>query len=224
MKKTCMYDILKTSFLYLAASLAFCVLCPVYARADVMPKSITNPPPKYELSRYDKFIAEPIVISEEFKEQEAKNRAAAKSDAEKSGSTSFSEGPKENEVDVRAVAEIQRNLDNKLKPLLQSWNKDTQDTEAKTLIIKPIIESIHINHGNAYGGKSIILMRVMIADQKTGEVIANPEFYQHANSWGAAYSGGATNNAMLNRVSELVVLYMSNNYKNAVGGKTGAVK
>jgi hypothetical protein len=65
-------------------------------------------------------------------------------------------------------------------------------------------------------------MRVAIVDQKTGEFIANPEFYQHANAAAGGWSVGASDYAMLNRISDLIVKYMSDNYRNAVGGRTGA--
>lgn len=187
-------------FIYLTFVLLFCL--PILAAADeIKASSTTNPPPKYELSRYDKFYADPIVISEKYR------------------------GHK---VNVRATSKIQEQLDSKLSPLFQSWTKETQGPEAKALVIKPTVEAIKFIGGGArfwagpMAGRSAVLMRVAIVDQKTGEVIANPEFYQHASAMGGSWSVGGTDNAMLGRIAELIVQYMINNYTRAVGGKTGA--
>jgi len=63
-------------------------------------------------------------------------------------------------------------------------------------------------------------MTVKFTDATTGEVIAQPEFYQHANKMGAAWSFGATDKAMLVRVAGMITNYVRNNYGAAVGGST----
>jgi len=55
----------------------------------------------------------------------------------------------------------------------------------------------------------------------SGKVIAEPVFYQRASAMGAAYSFGATDRDMLNRISDLIVSYANRNYPQAVGGPTG---
>jgi hypothetical protein len=205
MKMTYQCNIRRQQFLYLIVVLAFCFIgfgCATPSTTGyIKATGTTNPPPKYEFSRYEKFIAEPIVIAEQFREQNA---------------------------NIGAAATIQEHLNNKLNPLLQSWNKDTKTSELKTLVIKPRIEAIKFIGAGArfwvggLAGNSGVLMRVNIVDQKTGEIIGNPEFYQHANATAGGWSVGGTDYAMLNRISDLIVQYMSDNYKNAVGGRTGA--
>ena len=54
----------------------------------------------------------------------------------------------------------------------------------------------------------------------TGQLIAEPEFYQHANKMGGAWSFGANDKAMLIRISSMVTDYLQKNYAQAVGGST----
>ena len=75
--------------------------------------------------------------------------------------------------------------------------------------------------GGAFAGGTAVLMTVKLSDAATGEVIAEPEFYQHANAMGAAYSFGGTDKAMLGRTAELMANYLKANYEAAVGGPTG---
>ena len=62
---------------------------------------------------------------------------------------------------------------------------------------------------------------VKLTDRTTGETIAEPEFYQHANAQGAAWSFGGTDKAMLGRETQLIADYLKDNYDHAVGGPTG---
>ena len=64
-------------------------------------------------------------------------------------------------------------------------------------------------------------MTVKFTDGKTGEVIAEPEFFQRAHGYGGAWSVGGTDNAMLVRVSTVLEEYLERNYAKAVGGPTG---
>jgi hypothetical protein len=203
MKKLCRCDIAMKGCFYLVILIGSCLIGTGCATTYIKATSTTNPPPKHAFSEYDKFEVEPIVISEEYRDHGA---------------------------NIRAAAKIQANLDNTLKPLLISWNKDAQNQECKSLIVKPKIESIKFIGGGArfwagpMAGSSAVHMRVTIADQDTGEIIASPEFYQHGNAWAGGMSIGATDNAMLNRISDLVLRYMLDNYKTPVGGQTGAVR
>jgi hypothetical protein len=53
------------------------------------------------------------------------------------------------------------------------------------------------------------------------KVIGEPEFYQHANAVAGAWTIGATDNLMLDRVAKLVAEYLVGNYEQPVGGKSG---
>jgi hypothetical protein len=160
-----------------------------------------NPPPKCEFSRYNKFIAEPVAMSDEYCQHNA---------------------------NLRAKAKIQENLDRKLNPMFEIWNKNVQGQEEMALVLKPKIEAIKFISGGArafvgpFAGGSAVLMRMTIVDKKTGEVIANPEFYQHTKAMSGATTIGVMDNTMLNRITLLIQEYMFNNYERAAGGRTGA--
>lgn len=66
-----------------------------------------------------------------------------------------------------------------------------------------------------------LLSTQKIVVQPSGKVIATPEFYQRANAMAGAWTVGAHDNAMLQRVTVLVANYLSGNYDDAVGGATG---
>jgi hypothetical protein len=51
-------------------------------------------------------------------------------------------------------------------------------------------------------------------------VIAEPQFYQHANAMAGAMSIGGTDNAMLYRIGSLIGTYIETNYSDTVGGAT----
>ena len=69
MKKAYLLSVHKQLILYLVIVLAFCfIYSGCSSRTEyIKPTSLNNPPPKYAFSSYDTFIAEPIVISEEFR-------------------------------------------------------------------------------------------------------------------------------------------------------------
>ena len=187
----------------LAAMLGLLVLAP-QALADgkvveyVEARSATNPAPSMALDSFSHFVVEPIAMGAPYAGQDA------------------------NEV---AKQRLQANLDQQLQPLLAKWNAQPADA-GKTLKILPEIRHIKFITGGkrfwggAFAGGSAVLMTVKLVDAK-GSVIAEPEFYQHANKMGAAWSFGATDKAMLIRLAELVAQYLESNYPQAVGGPTG---
>lgn len=123
-----------------------------------------------------------------------------------------------------ATTAINNNLQPTLGILLDSWNKGS----GRMLVVAPYIEDIKFIGGaarfwaGAMAGSSAVVMRVTYTDDATGAVIANPVFYQHANAMGGAWSFGATDNAMLKRMADLVTEYTRKNYVQTVGGPTGA--
>ncbi len=60
-----------------------------------------------------------------------------------------------------------------------------------------------------------------VIEQPSGTVIAEPQFYQHASAQSAAWTFGAQDYAMLERVVSLLKNYLNANYGEAVGGPTG---
>jgi hypothetical protein len=186
-----------------ALVLTFACIAPAFAEGGVVdyvePKNQTNPPPAVPLETFQRFELQPIAMDAPYAGQGG-NEAAK--------------------------ASIQANLDLRLQPVLAQWNATPAGTDARTLRIEPTIR--HIRYisggarfwGGAFAGGSAVLLTVKLSDATTGEIIAEPEFYQHANKMGAAWSFGATDKAMLVRVASMISDYMQKNYQQAVGGST----
>ncbi len=183
-----------------AVSLAL-VATPLLALADDKPEGQPttgeNPPPKVTLNTFEHFEMAPVAMGAPFA------------------------GQKGNEV---AKQKLQANLDLRAKPLLAEWNGKSAGNATRTLKVEPSIRYIRFITGGkrffagAFAGGSSILVNVNMVDAATGDVIASPEFYQHANAMGAAWSYGATDKTMLIRISNMVTEYLRNNYSQAVGG------
>lgn len=164
------------------------------------PTETVNPPPSAALSTFSSFELKQINVRETCEKQ--------------SGG------------DV-ALAAIQTRLDTGLGDLVKKWNGQKNTSTPRKLIIEPICVDIKLIgtakriFTGALSGSSAVVMRVRYSDASTGKVIAEPVFYQRASAMGAAYSFGATDRDMLNRISALIVDYTSGNYQQAVGGPTG---
>lgn len=128
-------------------------------------------------------------------------------------------GQKGNEV---AREKLQANLDERAGPLLKEWNAGAAGDDARTLKIVPEIRYLRFITGGkrffagAFAGGSSIMVTVRITDAATGAIVAEPDFYQHANAMGAAWSFGATDKTMLIRISNMVTEYLRGNYTQAV--------
>ncbi len=165
----------------------------------VEPKSQSNPPPAMPLNTFQRFEISPIAMDAPYAGQSA-NEAAKSS--------------------------IQANLDLRAQPVLAEWNSKPAGADAKTLKIEPTIRHIRFVSGGArfwggaWAGGSAVLMTVKLTDASTGQVIAEPEFYQHANKMAGKWSFGATDKAMLVRVASMITDYLQKNYSAPVGGST----
>ncbi|WP_129642491.1 hypothetical protein [Peristeroidobacter agariperforans] len=164
-------------------------------------REVTNPPPKAALNSFDRFEIAPIAMGAPYAGEE---------------------------VNEEAKERLQVNLDERVPPVLTEWNaKEAKNSPPKTLRIEPAVRHVKFVSGKkrfwtgAFSGGTAVLMTVKLSDAATGEVIAEPEFYQHANAMGAAFSYGATDKAMLVRTTDLISDYLKANYAAAVGGPTG---
>jgi hypothetical protein len=187
----------------LALSMLFGLAGPALAGGGVVdyiePRNAENPPPAVPLDTFARFEIRPITMDAPYAGQDP-NEAAK--------------------------ASIQANLDLRVQPVLAQWNAQPAGSDARTLRIEPEIR--HIRYisggkrfwGGAFAGGSAVLMTVKLTDAATGQLIAEPEFYQHANKMGAAWSFGATDKAMLIRIGSMVTDYLQKNYSQAVGGST----
>ena len=188
---------------FVLSAVLFAASVPAFAEGDVVsyiePKNSANPAPAIRLDSFERFEAVPIAMDAPYA------------------------GQKPNEI---AKESIQANLDLRLQPVLTEWNAKPAGTAPRVLKIEPTIRHVRFVTGGkrfwggGFAGGSAVLMTVKLSDANTGEVIAEPEFYQHANKIGAAWSFGATDKAMLIRVAAMVVNYLTANYSNAVGGST----
>jgi hypothetical protein len=119
------------------------------------------------------------------------------------------------------------NMRKHVQPLIDEWNTQADADNPQKLIFEPRIVSLHKPSGanrifaGSFAGQSRIIIRMRISEEDGGRVIAEPEFYQHANAIGASFSFGATDNVMLERVTELIATYLTRNYLTAIGGATG---
>jgi hypothetical protein len=176
-----------------------------WAEGDVVDyieaKEVANPPPTTALNAFDRFEIAPIAMVAPYAGQDA------------------------NEL---AKERLQVNLDERTPPVLAEWNaKEPKNSPPKTLKIEPTIRHVKFISGKArffagvFAGGTAALLTVKLTDAATGEVIAEPEFYQHANAFGAAASYGATDKAMLIRITDMITSYLKDNYVTAVGGPTG---
>jgi hypothetical protein len=177
----------------------------VFAAGDVVSyveaKLAVNPPPSAALNTFDQFEIAPIAMVVPYTGQEANEAAKVR---------------------------LQANLDERVPPLLSGWTLAApKSNPPRMLKIEPTVRHIKFVSGKsrfwagAFAGGTAVLMTVKLSDAASGEVIAEPEFYQHANAMGAAWTMGGTDKAMLVRETDLIANYLKANYETAVGGPTG---
>jgi hypothetical protein len=127
----------------------------------------------------------------------------------------------------KVVARVDEELKKNVGAVVTGWNASPNAANAQKLVIEPVIDSLHKPSGanrffaGAAAGSGRILLKVKITEQPSGKVVAEPEFYRHANAVAGAWTFGAHDNAMLEKVTVLLANYLSANYNEAVGGETG---
>lgn len=123
-----------------------------------------------------------------------------------------------------AVEKIREVCGERINTLISGWNRGSGDT----LVIEPRIEELKFVSGanrvmaGAMAGSSAIRVTAKLSAKSSGAVVATPEFYQRAAAWGAAFTYGAQDNDMLERICRVAEDYLRRNYTQAVGGPTGA--
>lgn len=135
----------------------------------------------------------------------------------------------EEEINQKARAKLQAELDLKLSGVVDGWNQsaDKRSSASGSLVIEPRIREIKYVSGSsrfwggAMSGDSGVVVEVKYSSKNTGEVVSHAIFYQHANAMGGAWSVGGTDKAMLNRMGTLIMEFTMNNFDKAVGGPTG---
>jgi len=124
-----------------------------------------------------------------------------------------------------ALGKIHDNLEKNLSEQVQQWNRGPAN--GRTLTIEPMVEELSFKSSTKrvflgpLAGSSGVRMRLTFRDQ-SGKVVASPEFFQRAGAMSGGFTLGVQDNLMLTRVSKLATDYVIANYKQAVGGPTGA--
>lgn len=190
----------KHAFKFVAANAALALLagCATTVRTPTM---ANNPKPAEAFSAFTSFELKPIDTT---------------SDCIKQGG-----------ADV-AMAGIQSRLNTHLVPLVADWNRKKQGAGGRKLVIQPVCSDAKLVgttkriFTGALSGSSAIVMKMRYTDAASGKLVAEPVFYQRASAMGAAYTFGATDRTLLNRIASLMVDYTRNNYPVAIGGPTGS--
>jgi hypothetical protein len=177
----------------------------VFATGEVVDyieaKNVTNPPPLVAFNTFDRFQVSPIDMVAPYAGQQTNEEVRKK---------------------------LQADLNQRIEPILNEWNSaEPKNSPELTLKIEPTIR--HVKYvpaaarvfGGVMGGGSGILMTVRFVNALTGEVVAEPEFYQHANKHAGRWSFGVTDGLMIVREADLIADYLRANYAAAVGGTTG---
>ena len=177
----------------LPALVALSFAMPAAQAQDYTPpgEGATNPPPTVTLNSFQRFEMLPVKMGAPFA------------------------GQKGNEA---AKIKLQENLDDRVGKVLSEWNAKGQS--GRSLKIEPEIRYVRFITGGkrffagGFAGSSSVMVKVKLTDADTGEVIGEPDFYQHANAIGAAWSFGATDKTMLIRISSMLRHYLQQNYDN----------
>jgi hypothetical protein len=165
------------------------------------PSTPINPAPSEAFSKFSSFELKPINTNESCDKQHGADQA---------------------------LSLIQEKLNLKLGSMVSNWNANKAGGQpSRKLVIEPVCSDAKLVGGaarfwgGAFAGSSAVVMKVRYTDAASGRVIAEPVFYQRANAMGAAWTFGATDRNMLDRIVDLISDYTAKNYQNAVGGSTG---
>lgn len=116
----------------------------------------------------------------------------------------------------KAAKKIEELLQRDMAMVFPELNS-TELKPGKTLLIKPRIKEIKFIGGaarfwvGAMAGSSAVLMDTTFVDKDSGEIIAQPEFYDQAAATGGSWSVGATDNMMLDNVVRQIISYSTAN-------------
>ena len=150
-------------------------------------------PPTSPLTGYNRLVLLETTLAPEYAEHEANQAAAAK-------------------IHENLVAKLEQS-EPSLETAATAEAVDPAPAEG-TLLIAPQVKEVKFIGGaarfwaGALAGSSAVYMQVVFTDAASGEVVANPEFYQHANAYAGAYSFGGADNAMLARIASLIHDYV----------------
>ena len=181
--------------------LAVAAVGTAWAKDEIRASSTTNPPPAEAIGQFDRYELKPATLAPDYAEHPANKEA---------------------------LVAFQRNLDERVGAWVAEQNAaPAKRTPLRTLVIEPRIEKIRFISGGkrfwagAFAGSSQLLVKLTLTDAATGDVIATPEFYQHAKGMAGAWTFGAADNTMLVRTASLARDYLQGNQAAAQGSATG---
>ena len=164
------------------------------------PEHTQNPPPSVTFNEFSQFELKPV---------------------------NQSEGCQKAQGGDKLIAALNQRLPAKLNPMLHHWKTAAQHSKRGKLVIEPICANAKLIgtatriFAGPLAGSSAVVIKVRYTDAASGQVIAEPSFYQRTAAMSGAYTFGATDNAMLSRIVNLVAGYTENNYAQFSGGPTG---
>ena len=157
----------------------------------------SNPPPKERLDAFDRYELRPLVVA----------------------------GKRSN---AKAEESIKRNLDKEIGEWVKQKNAlPERNDPARLMRIEPQLDGVRLVSGagrfwlGPFLGSSRVLLRLRLVDASTGDVVAEPEFYQHASGMSGGFTLGVMDKAMLVRVTKLASAYLEANYSQQIGGPSG---
>ena len=98
---------------------------------------------------------------------------------------------------------------------ISAWSAAASEgADGKTVVITPFMKSLRAVSGGArfwagaFAGDSFVDMELRITDKDTGELLANPTIRKTAGGMAGAYSGGGTDDSLLDYVAEIAHAYL----------------
>ena len=182
---------MKAVLVFFIALLTACAADPekVQAVADVESAKLDRP--TRPLSSFSAFELNPMVFSVAIKEEEGK---------------------------LEEAQEFEQNLNDKLLPLLESWNAASNQGSSGALSIETELTGLRIVSGGArfwagaFAGDSFIDMDLRLVDKGTGEEIANVRIQRNAGAMGGGWSIGKTDQNLDEYIVTIIYDYLSDNY------------
>lgn len=165
----------------------------------VKPTTVQNAPPSVLFSKYSRFDLKPITLAPAYAE---------------------------NPAHLKAASLLQSQFNERITPILKNWSGF--GGWGRQLVITPRIEQIRYvdsearDWGGMFKGSPAILVKIKFTDAGSNKVIAETEFFQRAGTVSGSLGMGKQNDDMLVRLTSLVAKYHTNNYKQYVGGDSGA--
>jgi curli biogenesis system outer membrane secretion channel CsgG len=130
----------------------------------------------------------------------------------------FSTAIEEEKGKLEEAQEFEQNLNDKLLPLLESWNAASNEGSRGTLSIETELTGLRIISGGArfwagaFAGDSFIDMDLRLIDTGTGEEIADVRIQRNAGAMGGAWSIGKSDQNLDEYIVSIVYDYLSDSY------------